>query len=358
MNQVSPEKKDSIMKTLAVVGFVGVIILGVWLAVQVVQLIPGAFSSLASLADSLYNNQTETTFTVVNSENILNNNEAFTVTWTEVEREGVYSFMYACTEGVAVDVRDQAGDVIAVACDTPLQLGSTVTSLEVIATSERRRFADVDYTITFSESAGAEALYIADSAFTVINPSIPQSVDIALEDEEEEIDVDVEVDAEEEASKPATTPAEPKPTTIKTPIYALPVSDPRGFVDLAVQFSGVGVMDKDDNFIRTATIDEDTRGAFQFTVINLGTKTSDEWEFEATLTSGQEFESAEQPPLRPNERAVITLGFDAVGESGFQDFGAEVSAEDDVNPRNNQFTWAVRVTNGSNSSDSGRYTEL
>jgi len=38
MNQVTKEQKDQVMKTMAIVGFVAVIIFGVWLAVQIVSL--------------------------------------------------------------------------------------------------------------------------------------------------------------------------------------------------------------------------------------------------------------------------------------------------------------------------------
>ena len=103
-------------------------------------------------------------------------------------------------------------------------------------------------------------------------------------------------------------------------------------------------MDSDNNFTRTATIDNDVRGAFQFEVKNIGTKTSDDWEFTATLTSGTEFEADNQQPLKPNERSVITLGFDAVGDTGVQFFGATVAGGSDRNENNNAFTWAVEIT--------------
>jgi len=55
MNDANQEPKTAAIKTLAIVGFAAAIFVGVWLSIQVVHYIPSALSTLASLAESVYN---------------------------------------------------------------------------------------------------------------------------------------------------------------------------------------------------------------------------------------------------------------------------------------------------------------
>ncbi len=106
MNQhINDTTKNGAIKTLAILGFVVVIVLGVWLAVKVVSLIPSAFSSLASIADSINNNRPTNTLTIESEERVINSEGIFTLAWTNVKREGTYSFSYTCTPGITVNLR-------------------------------------------------------------------------------------------------------------------------------------------------------------------------------------------------------------------------------------------------------------
>ena len=61
------------------------------------------------------------------------------------------------------------------------------------------------------------------------------------------------------------------------------------------------------------------------------------------LTSGVEYEAPDQTSLKPQERVVFTLGYDNVGESGISSIGATIDSDEDINPANDSFTWAVSV---------------
>lgn len=338
--------RTTVTKTAAVTGFIALIAFFVWLAVQIASLVPSAFSSLASLADSVYNNRPSSQIVVGNPNTIVNTGESFTITWTDLNREGSYTFSYLCVDGVAVDVRTSGSRIETVTCGETLTLGEAVTSLEVLARSEQRRFTDINYIIGFIPAGATEASISTTATLTVVNANIPQSQS-GVATPEPEAEAPVEEPAGEVAGETTDTPATPTrpgtPTVIETPIFALPVSNPNGFVDLAVRYLAVGTMDADNDFTPRGTIDEDVRGAFQFEVRNLGTKTSDEWTFTATFTSGTTYESKTQAGLKPNERSIITLGFDYVGERGAQTFGASIDVDDDINPKNDSFTWAVNI---------------
>ena len=344
MNQVTPEQKDSVTKTFAVVGFIVAILFAVWLAVQIVSVIPSAFSSLASIADGVYNYNETQTLTVATQNSVVNTGEAFTLSWTEVTIPGAYTFSYKCAEGASASIRDTKGEIISLDCGTTLNLGEK-TTLDVIVNSEKQRFTDVTYTVTFKPENGVHESITTNAQITIVNVSIPTNV--IVEDEvEEETPVTTGTVAGESTTNTPTTGTTGltagTPTTIEEIIYAIPVSDPNGKIDLKVTYLGVGTL-KGKTFSRESTIDVDEQGAFQFAVQNIGTKTSGSWSFQAQLPAGIEYDSTSQVALKPNEKAIITIGFEGLTRVGTERFGAEVSTKNDVNTSNNDFTWAVNV---------------
>ena len=349
MNNVTQEQKDSVTKTLAIIGFVAAILLTVWLAVQVVSVIPSAFSSLASIADGVYNYNEDQELTVATKNSVINTGEAFTISWTEIPRAGTYIFNYECTDGAALDARNTSGDIVKLDCSEDLFLDDQ-TSLDIVITSEKQRFVDVAYNVIFVPDNEELTDIETRSKVTIVNASIPTSASVATEDEET-----TETDAGEvagESTSPETAETNEntnqsgvvagEPETVEEIIYALPVSDPNGDIDLQITYLGVGTL-AGKTFSKQAVIDQDKQGAFRFEVTNIGTKTADDWSYEAALPSGINYDAGEQEPLKPNEKAVITLGFEGLTQVGVERFGAEVYADEDVNATNNSFTWAVEI---------------
>jgi len=278
----------------------------------------------------------------------VNAGSSFVVSWDTITADGAYTFTYTCTDGVSVDVRTQSGLVNAT-CGETLTLGKDITSTEVTIASERQRFADIEYVIAFIEQGEVDTLAISNNMITIVNPSIPESDVVLVEDTPEEPEVPTEPEPEVESAVIEIEP-EPEPAPVTPPVpprtqtvYSIPVSDPNGFVDLSARLISIGHVDENGNFSRRTTIDEDARGAFQFEVKNIGTKTSDDWDFEARLTSGVAYDAPLQNPLKPQERVLFTLGFDNVGDSGTSRIGATVKSDDDINNANNSFTATVRV---------------
>ncbi|MCD5381936.1 MAG: hypothetical protein LR017_01315 [Candidatus Pacebacteria bacterium] len=363
MNQVSEKSKNGAIKTLAIIGFVAMVVLVVWLFIQVIRVVPTAFSSLASLADSVYNNRPINTLDVALEKSIVNAGDDFTVSWTNLNREGIYTFQYECVDGVSVDVRTAAG-VNAVPCEHGLALPGSTNQMDMLISSEKRRFTDVPFTLTFTEINEVEPLFTRDGKVTIINATIPQNVDLAEHtDDDTDTTTDTTPDTAhgtvagertttEESTEVATRPT-PTQTTGTTPAprtptpttYSyIPVSYENGFTDLRVTFLGIGVL-SGGTFTPKAALDTDEdNGAFQFEVKNIGTKTSEKWSFEAILPSGQEFDSESQTALKPNERAVFTLGFEDIGDTGSKEISVALDVDNDSKKSNNSFDWSVKVT--------------
>lgn len=338
MNEQTPHTEDRMMKVLAILGFIVLVVFIAWIAIQFIRILPSAFSSLASLADSVYNRHNEVSFDVVADNTTVNSRESNVITWSNTGTPGTYVFMYECTEGVSLDIRTSDGAITPVTCDEAYEIGNGVSNLEVLFASERNRFVDVVYSISFTPADEDGEVRVAQKTLTIVNPRIPLT-GVAVVESEPEVDTPVVT-----GNTLPYTGYEPEYRTVETVTYSTPQSDPQGYTELAVTYKAVGTL-SGSTFSPKSTLSNDERGAFQFEVKNTGTKTSDTWTFTATLTSGTVYTSEVQEALKPNEYAIITVAFDGVGKAGMQEFGATIHGGNDQTTSNNSFTKTVAVRN-------------
>ncbi len=101
MNDVSQNKKDSVLKSLAVAGFIGIIIIIAWASIQLVSFVPGAFSSLASLAEGLSQFEKATdekgplaSITVTSNTTLVKAGDTVELSWANTLVPGSYTFSY------------------------------------------------------------------------------------------------------------------------------------------------------------------------------------------------------------------------------------------------------------------------
>ena len=341
MNQVPEEEKTALTKTFAIVGFTALLIFVVWLTVQLVSIIPGAFSSLASLANSVYNYDAKQELVVSTGNSVVNAGEAFTIMWSDIKTEGTYTFMYTCTEGVALDVKNSEGKIVSLDCNEKLELGNA-TSLEALVASEKYRFVDIPYTITFTKADTTEAFRTTAKTITIVNATVPTTGSVVV----------TEPTAPTVPTTPTVVTPTPKPTyvppktiTVSKVVYTTPVSNPNGYTDLQVTLIGVGSLSTTRVFTPSKTIDADTTGAIQFEVKNIGTKTSSAWNYIAHLPSDITYTSPLQVVLKPQERAIITLGFNGIDDDGTERIDVTAVAVGDIKIANNVFVSSVQVVN-------------
>lgn len=179
------------------------------------------------------------------------------------------------------------------------------------------------------------------------NDDNDDNVVIPREDEENNEGV-VIVKDDEETVKPvspaptSTTPVKPtvtpKPATPQYQTvakYVVPVSNPNGYTDLMVSSVNVGHMTNDGRFLPATSLSRYDRGAIQFKVTNIGTKTSGSWYFNVELPTGGEVNSNVQRPLGPSESAILTVAFEVDDRRGKRSFEIKVTGGNDVNTNNN-----------------------
>ncbi len=331
-------------RPLTIAVFVVVVVFLVWLAVQLVTFLPTAFSSLASIADGINSYRPTADLNLRTGNSVVNSGSSFTLSWDEPRQSGVYEFMVSCADGVNVSARHGA-DVTELNCGETLTFTTDVSSLDVTATSEERRFIDITYDLTYTPENG-EATTESD-VITIVNASIPTQTTVVEDETEQDDEPDGNVAGDSVSTddeSTTVTAGEPTPQyqTIETPIYAIPESDPNGTIDLAVSYLGVGTIEN-GTFQKTGEIATDEEGAIRFVVKNLGTKTSDEWTFDAELPSDIDYTSETQAPLKPNEEAFITLRFTGLGRAGVELSTVTVMSSDETSVNNNSFNWAITV---------------
>lgn len=353
--ETQPDAKTSIIKTLAIVGFLVIVTIIVWLGIQGLRALPSSFSSLASIAETINSYRPTSALIVATEKSIVNSGESFELTWSDMKQRGVYHFSYTCTPGVSLMVRSGEGDLVPIDCTSTLSLPNEVHGLFVSITSERQRFSDVPLVVAF-EKEGATERTITEARITVVNATVP-TPDIAVTDSTPAtstvtITPPVVVVETPKPVVPTTTPAKPtvpKPTPkppVTTPVAQIPVSDPRGYTDLKITFEGIGSY-KNDVFVPVSSYDSDVRGAIKVAIKNIGTKTSAVWSYALTLPNGIEYDASKQAGLRPNETAYLTIGFDFIED--FKDSAVKikgtVTTENDILKTNNSFTSSAKVTN-------------
>ena len=375
MNNVTPEKKQGLLKTLAIIGLLGIIILIAWISVQIVSVFPSAVSSLASLADSVYSYDPRAEVEIkLNSVAgpIITGNE-FTISWEKPAKRGTYTLSYACQEGLGIQVKTDESDFKDAACGSSYDLGK-VGSAQILVNSEKKSVLEMNYTVSYFKTNSASSSTSSSASVTILNPRLaptttststvaPETVATSTEtiDETEsqpntpEIKEPAPVASSTEEINATSTPivkepvAPTKPTIKPEPVYeyvyeySIPTSNPNGYTDLEVTYLGIGRINSSDNFVNTGNLTTKTDGALQFSVKNIGTKTSEEWYFTAKLPGDITYESPKQTALKPNEKSVLTISFPAVKDEKLYTYSLSTKTSKDTNTKNNSASWSIFV---------------
>ena len=345
-NNVSPQKKSSILNTLAIAGFVGIVLLLAWISVQLVQLFPNAITSLASLAEGV-DQASETSITgdemepiiVTSNTSLVNTGESLDINWEQSNKRGSYVFAYDCIDGVAINQIEGATER-QLECNTNYNVGD-VSALTIAIESEKNRYTDVTYNVGFLSTNDTKPQAMGSDVVTIINEEVSgftfntDSGELATE----EVATEPEVEVSTPVVVTPVPPTPPAPVFEQEFVYEIPTSDPNGITDLSTAYIAMGEV-INGRFV-PGPVASQNGGAIQFSVKNFGTKTSDDWTFSIALPNGGTYNSPTQVELKPNERAVLTIGFPA-GSDTAHTFEVAVDETTDRNSSNDSF--AQRVT--------------
>jgi hypothetical protein len=300
----------ALIKLLAIIGFFAILALIVWLIVQGVRMFPSAFSSLASIAETVGTYRPNEELTIELPKSIVNSDETFVLNWTDMGKKGSYEFTYVCAPGVILSVRTSEGMLREISCVETLTLPSDVHGLFLSVRGGEQRFSDVDFTVAFDAEKGDT--HIAQGRVTVVNATMPGTsvVTEGTSTVPPLATLPPKTTPQATIPKPPVTPVAPEQSQPAASVVAFtPKSYEDGFTDLRALYLGVGTIEN-GTFVPKATFDTDDTAAFRFEVKNIGTKTSDTWTYELTLPGNNTYTSEPQTGLVPNEKAVFTIGFE------------------------------------------------
>lgn len=316
---MSENTKDTIGTIIRIILIVLAIIFLAWLAVMIVRAIPSAFNTLVGITEELYETQPADTLTVTQEENVVNSGETVDIAWSDLGRAGTYTFSYNCTDGATVEIKDENGAIVPVACGDELTLSEDVNELTLFVTSTQDRFVDLAYQITFTpENERRYDQERAEDTLTIVNPRIPLR-GLA--------DTDTVTDSTQ--GRNDTT---------------------RGSVTAPLPYTGATAEDQEevrvpaDLIVALPTVPTLTSGLNTITVrvTNTGTLQSETWHLVLTLPSGETFATPHQPALLGDQRADVKIEFVPKVEAGTYTMNATV-VTDDQKEYNNSTTIDVVV---------------
>lgn len=142
-------------------------------------------------------------------------------------------------------------------------------------------------------------------------------------------------------SRPSTPRPTPQPETYTETYTYIPTSNPNGYTDLATRVVGVGYI-RSGRFVTATRIDNSDTAAIQIEIKNIGTKTSERFDLDIELPTGNEYSLDDEAGLKPNERVILTVSFDPKDLEGIESFDGEVSVSRDTKTNNNRFSGTMR----------------
>ncbi|MEK7063422.1 MAG: hypothetical protein AAB955_01880 [Patescibacteria group bacterium] len=318
-------------RVMAIIGFVALIIVGMWGSVQVARVIPGTLSAIASAIVSVTSIFVPADEVITVSAPSLSVQSGSQVTFTlEHNRtvEGAYTFRYTCVEGVTFLGTAGASDTAF--CNAPYRFSPINNTFTVTPVSEQSRFVDVEVFVDFTPSGSATATVTGSTLVTIENKSITSTTGTPT--------------TPVPTTPKPTTPRPTTPGTSTTNTYPITgpgtISNPNGYVDLSVRVIEVGIIDKTTGaFTASSTpqrIPVNARPAVRFAVENLGTKVSPMFTFNAVLPTypAHIFSSQAQQALMPGDRIEFTIGFDSVVDATQGDIVLNIDPAGSINEPN------------------------
>ncbi len=328
-------KQSKTKKTLTVLGILVLVILTVWLAVQIVGLLPQTFSFLSSLITGSQREVDDLNFTI--EPEVVSVDEEISLSWSTTSTPGTFEISYDCVENLSLSASLANAQYDHLPCQITKPIPTNVGSLTMIVTSHPNATTSTSITLAFLPEDIEKSIITTTKELVLILPAEESEVEVTTPEitEPEVTDDEISTDVTDDTVSHVT----PSSTI---PVLIIPTSDPDGYIDLSARFIDVGHV-TNGQYNRVSHFSQNQKGSFRFEVRNQGTKTSGNWSYEVLLPSGHKYSSGTQLPLRPNERSVITISSPVTTDKGIKPFEVKIIADGDVNPANNQFLWAVEV---------------
>lgn len=343
MSAEQENTKSTIKNIIAIIGFIILLAIGVWSAIQVIKFVPRLFSETGTITPTNTIDLGNRDIALEVSTLSANSGEPITLTWAHTGDEtGILSFSYACTEGFYFQIAGRPAP-----CNAPYNIPATNLTLEVTPLSAKQN-VEVPLALTYTNADGesvrdTKTLTVMNAA-VVVDEETPSSTE---QDTTKEGTISKGGPVEPVSNTTQTKTQTPQPVvkTIKVPR----VSNPYGIADISVEMIAIGDINQYGAFEPKGVLRTYTRGAAKFRVTNLGDKETGLWYFNATLPTqgGYPFNSQAQSSLMPGSSVDIFMTFDQL-VPGVHTFHVQVdpyNAIPELNEYNNATGQNITVLN-------------
>ena len=139
-------------------------------------------------------------------------------------------------------------------------------------------------------------------------------------------------------------------TTYQITSATTSVATPNGLPDFVVNITAIGYLatTSAESFVASSTVPNGSRPAVRFTIKNVGTGTSGQWRFSASIPTQTAYiyQSQPQQPLAPGDSIDYTLGFDQANRGAGQVISITANFDHTVaesNPNNNSASANITI---------------
>jgi hypothetical protein len=310
-----------VSNTLAIIGFVILVVVVVW----------GIFN-IAKLSNFSFGNLFKSTPTVqITAPKTAASGEPLTVSWKNTSTTpGTYAFLYQCETGFSFAAPAQTGTLINVPCGTSINVGSsTAATMTPLLTANSS--TPVAFSVVFTPENGSAKITGS------VTLSITPAANVALTQPAT-------------STAPTTSATTPKPSTSYHPVTnsgALVAHAASGPADLSVTIIASGYIDPASGalLMNRAPRPGDVVGV-EFDIANIGGSTSGSYYFQAHLPtqSSYTYTSPTQMSLAPGAHVVSTLRFTMLAGGGgiFTTVADPSNQVSDANRANNEAATTIQ----------------
>jgi len=299
----SQESRGVAMNIFAVLGFVAILLAGLWATVQLVRQISNLSFDFSKPTISLPMFGDSDNLAITTDAKDLVSGESAELSWTlGKDKQGaqgsVLNFSYACKRGAYVKVADVTnGTYKAIPCNAPYPIPTTDTKLVIIPVLTDSEKMEMPYALTYTpidddEQSVSSTLNIVIATNNTDTPVTEEQKDGEMSTQ----DITPTPKAQATTTKKVVYKKIPMQTTRIVPIQ---LSDPNGLPDLAIKV------------LEMSAVDPNGKVAVRFEVANIGTKVVSGWTFTAALPTDPAYTyvSEAQGALYAGERAEMLLTF-------------------------------------------------
>jgi len=315
------ESRGVAMNIFAVLGFIAILIAGLWATVQLVKQISNLSFDFNKPTISMPSFGGNDKLTLIKNENTFRSGEGTKIQWTlgkdAQKAEGsTLTFSYACKAGAYIKVGDATtGSYRAIPCNAPYSIPTTYTELSIIPVLTNKNENTLAYSLAYTPKGGkvesvSSVLAISKTAKSVKVAQKPAAKTVTRQNTNTKpVPTLKEGVTHSRIVTPAPVktarkvPAHKTITQKKTTVHKIvPVrtSNPNGLPDLTVKILAVQPTNMSNKI------------AIKFEVANIGTKLANGWTFTATLPTepAYTYVSEAQGALYAGERAEMLMTFD------------------------------------------------